>query len=357
MDFGDQHNFGKVVRRTGPDTLDKPRCVFWEYLLLSESPFRIALNDKFEERGIVSPFCAFPILKFNIRDDFFQSGDVGYFESSEVDFLSPDECSAVGAGLALLFFFGVVDQHIENLLFSRIEGKFYFAPIDIEALHNQISVLTQTHLVAESQADTNISGLLKIRPKILSSVKNRGKFIIGFLQAAEFLLENHDDIHKVWLNDDRAIRAPIRVVLRPTQQYLDIINDFSNNSNVIPPLTASELSQLKRADIPYFFRYLGSKQIYWLSGLDEVSLFEFSCTNGDFKLPSFRTLINSKISPVPESDHFLKYAILQLIQLIDIQKTSEIIQIDGMTLVYQATNIFFKFGDNVLVKCKRKDRS
>lgn len=144
--FGDKHNFGSFVT-VEEEWVVKPRTLFWEFLFLSEdSLLRSRLNSLFKKHLSYSLFDLFIPLAF--KDLTKTSGKVQFVKMNgdEIGNLTDLEVNQVGSLIAMCFWFGIGDLHIENMVIGRREKKLVCFPIDIESIFEKMTHVTQTLL-------------------------------------------------------------------------------------------------------------------------------------------------------------------------------------------------------------------
>lgn len=268
--LGDKHNFGSFVT-VEEEWVIKPRTLFWEFLFLSEdSLLRSRLNWLFKKHLSYSPFDLFIPLAF--KDLTKTSGKVQYIKMNddEIGNLTELEVNQVGSLIAMCFWFGIGDLHIENMVIGRRENKLVCFPIDIESIFEKMTHVTQTLLLPSRKIPLDKCGLSKIishieREKALNIVKSFSSTVNllnehGYQILSEAMLK-HDFSH------------PIRVIVRDTNHYKECLKKAELSS-----LYLSEKLQIERSDIPYFFRFHNSNEIYYWKSRSSFTKSEFDYT-------------------------------------------------------------------------------
>lgn len=267
---GDSHNFGRRVS-VGTRWVNKPRTVFWEWLVLGiDSPLRRVLREVAEQDGLGGDIFAFlPELRFRRSR---LAGEVERLRVEPLGRLSAADkrelAAAFGRSLALFSWLGVADLHWENLALGRAaHGRVLFAPLDIEIALSDLGLPTETKLLPDVDPEyaaicRHAAGARRILPYL-------GKPLPGplLLEMAEAYLEALALLERHRVRIARAIagakgfsRAPIRVCLRGTGEYV-----LARSVPIFPPLLDAEFEQLERGDIPYFFRWYGRPGIHWFA--------------------------------------------------------------------------------------------
>ncbi len=270
---GDTHNFGKRVKLLPDGSLFKPRCLLWEQKILSRSsPFRCYLESLFSANSTASPFRFAPHLDFKIDKNFVYSGSVTPIQPAHqqlTDLGSElDACAfqAIGSMIGLCVWLGINDIHHENIFWGKDQhGKLVFFPIDIECIFDKLILPSQTSLIPNSQhpeESHDRAGVFSLRQQLtkIRSWPHIAALISGFTQTVETLQNSISGISDVLMSDSNIDKAPIRMVPRATQIYFDYLK--GKNPTLKKTLLNSELEQLSRGDIPYFFRFLNSPQVY-----------------------------------------------------------------------------------------------
>lgn len=274
--LGDSHNFGRrVVARDG--RIAKPRTVFWEWLLLSEhSPLRQQLSRIAAEDQSGVRFDFLPSLQFvrpaTHRDEAgAQEGEVERIALQPLALTTPAECRTLaevtGHAIALFSWLGLGDLHWENLaLGADAKGGICFAPLDIELLLDDHALPTATRLLPEADPDyaalyQHACGIRRVLPFLGKPIALVDLLaMVNAYRQMLAALERHTDAIAATLASLPALhKAPLRVCLRSTGDYVHA------GPNLDPPLLAAEEEQLRRGDIPYFFRLYGRPGIHYFT--------------------------------------------------------------------------------------------
>lgn len=269
---GDSHNFGRRVA-VGTRWVDKPRSVFWEWLVLGrDSPLRATLGRLAASDGLGSDaFDFLPALRF----EFERSAREGVVERLELtplgrssDGLRRELAVAVGRSLALFTWLGVADLHWENLALGRARtGALVFTPLDVEMALADFTLPTETKLLPDADPEyaavcRHAAGVRRALPFLGKPVRARELVLVAdaYLGMLGFLDRNAGAIAGSIARAPGFRRAPIRVCLRGTDEYVR-----ARSVPPWPPLLDAESEQLERGDIPYFFRLYGQPGIRWYS--------------------------------------------------------------------------------------------
>jgi hypothetical protein len=254
MHAGDRHNFGQTVSVAG-GFFRKPRTVLWEYALLGEdSTFRSLLDIWFRRDLGASPFEVMPALTFVI--DTSGHGAASAFEPREtrVAEVKPIEAHRVGMLIALLAWLGVDDLHCENVIIGRCEGgHLAVCPVDVESLLQAIRLPSQTLLIPSTHIHRESCGIAALVSPLASDPDAVAALCSGYVETLEWLQRNASLVGETLTSTPGIADAPIRLILRPTSAYVRYLETGCLPEGE-PPFASSELAQLERGDVPYFFR-------------------------------------------------------------------------------------------------------
>lgn len=251
--------------KEGLEWVQKPRTLYWEYLFLSEqSPLRQYLKS-FEISKRLNPFDL-------IEDTEFLQTNSHQLEEKILPSSNPVELKnykSMGAYIALFSWFGVTDLHKDNLIFQTINDQVKIIPIDIESIFNDIFLPSETYLIPKSNEMNPNVGLYKIIEQLKKdgSVQKCYDVIDGYLEYLLFLDTIRKKISDLVLNLDGIYQAPIRSIVRNTEDYQELLksNNFGND------LDKSEMIQLSKHKIPYYFHYLKDNKVYYYKSPNETS--------------------------------------------------------------------------------------
>ncbi|HET9956692.1 MAG TPA: hypothetical protein VFQ61_19485 [Polyangiaceae bacterium] len=249
--------------------MSKPRSVFWEQLILDgQSPVRQFLNAAAEHDGIGSNAFAFlPNLRFAPTPE---GGDVERIELAPLPALTAERQHElgriVGRSLALWSWLGVSDLHWENLVLGvDAGGHISFTPLDIEMMLADLALPTETKLLPDAdpeyaETSRHACGMRRVLPYLGKPIEASALLeILGAYHGTLLFLERHGrDIGKLIAALPGLREAPMRVLLRGTDEYVN-----AHTRELWPPLLEAEVEQLRRGDIPYFFRLYGRPGIHY----------------------------------------------------------------------------------------------
>lgn len=311
--LGDTHNFGKSVRRLDDSWIFKPRPLFLEKLFLSSNEFTKDIEKFFEENLVQSPFAVLPQLQFG-ANDIYQEGTVEVLKlepfKGRIEF---SDFESVGAVVATCVWFGLGDLHCDNLLVGNLkkEKRFVFTPVDIECAFENLRSPSEAFLVP-GLLPKEFSGLwpfLKACQKAKTlNLKNITALVLGYYRAIEIFEKYRKQIESKLISSIDLARARVRVVPRDTKIYRSYFNSDVD-------LFDCEKEQLKRSEIPYYFKYLNSSQIYYHGEVGEKRALIQNHQKG-VSYPEIRLFSKDSIEEQSGSASIAKVGAIEILQLV-----------------------------------------
>lgn len=271
LNLADHHHFGRRVEPTERASFlyfKKPRTVFWERLFFGvESPLRPLLQENF--------------FKLEFVDEAEWSGLSKQLNPVE-GAITEAHFKSFGALLGYAYVFGLRDLHRENLI--RCEN--HIQVIDAEVVLTDLRLPQETLLLPFKECGWTDCGLSKLAPSSEAVSTDQARALMaGFIQILENIHRRREDLKNVL--QKHCQDSPIRILFRATQEYTSHLRSSRSSSST--PFLREELLQMERGDVPYFFKRLGSEDVFWVS---------------DFKGPEpvFTKLDRDKVSPTMSSD-------------------------------------------------------
>ncbi|KAB8032100.1 DUF4135 domain-containing protein [Fluviispira multicolorata] len=284
--LGDPHNGQKRVYINADNKIYKPRCIYWEWMFLGKNSFLINhFKNNLINTSDLYPYwySLLPSLNFLPDKGGYSSGYIDYQKVEKITqpILNENNWESFGAIIALFSFFGITDLHYENIIFGKnIDNEIKFGAIDIECIFNKLHLLSQTHLLPLNPTFDKSCGLSKL--KDVFNLNPSGFYISSLIYGYLSFFDIYNDIYLKILYSKRIQKKPIRVIPCNTNIY----KNYFYNKNII---SKSEKEQLLRNDIPYFYRYIDSKEIYY-----------YNINNGKYKLAD----LNDEIKKLLEENMF-----------------------------------------------------
>lgn len=256
MHLADRHNFGQQVEKVlrGSDHwYRKPRTVYWEWLFFGNtSPLRDLFNLEggHSNRPLADYF-------FNL-DIEIESTWTGFAKEIQSELMDPtlEHFYAFGALIAYCYVFGIRDLHKQNIVMT----KTHFQPVDAEVVFVAINLPHETLLLPFKQIGYEFAGIGVLAGQKEKIVKEQlEQLVLGYWDLFTLISKQSAAIDTI-LSDLNFREIPSRVIVRNTSEYASFLN--SEPKNALP----SEIEQLLRGDIPFYFKFIGDKQLYWLKG-------------------------------------------------------------------------------------------
>lgn len=281
----DTHNFGRAVRPVSKDILLKPRSVYWEWLFLDlESPLRDYLESSIFN---IFPYEVRPLSNLKVRPRGEGEGLVEILRLSENKEIKATHFYSIGIVSALATFFGLSDLHYQNVLFGMdSKDAFKFTPIDIESCFDVTLLPYQTLLVPGGNQFDRFSAVVGMKRSLSEEYKEGDIAAIcsGYFFAMGMLIKHRDKVAEILESLQDLEKKPIRCYLRSTPEYLGILSRNLDQEKLSTSLLNEELDQLRRNEIPYFWRYLGDDKIYYFIAPEEVGFLQASDISSLFKV-------------------------------------------------------------------------
>ena len=258
MEKADLHNFGKSVQRFGQRAgfvYLKPRPIYWEWLFFGKDSPLSGFFDQSRIGGITPGRVLFNLVT-EIENDFSgRSQEVVATSNGET---APSHLYSLGVLLAYCYIFGIRDLHKNNL----IKTDTHLQVVDAEVVLSKLLLPHETLLLPFKDVSSDLCGASKVLD--LSSEISQDKISIiltGYLDTFESVINHRVQMLEVFANlAARMKQIPIRHILRDTFQYRD-----AKVRTPEIPFFESELSQLRRDDIPYYFKFMDAPELIELT--------------------------------------------------------------------------------------------
>jgi hypothetical protein len=248
----DFHNFGQSVqkiRRGSEMTFQKPRPIYWEWLFFGKnSPLSIFFNDS---TFSVSPAQTIFNLEIEMGSDF--KGSSREVVSSSLPTTS-GHLYSLGVLLGYCYALGIRDLHRNNVVMT----KTHLQVIDAEVVLSRLLLPHETLLLPFKEVGADLCGASSILNLENVSAKQAEIVLRGYFDVFQCMASNLIGIQRTF--EEHQInfeRIPIRHILRDTIHYR---RAHENPPEI--PLFESEVVQLGRGDIPYFFKFVGESDVH-----------------------------------------------------------------------------------------------
>ena len=113
-----------------------------------------------------------------------------------------------------------------------------------------------------------------------------------------------------------------------------------------------EIEQLERGDIPYFFHYLGSKHIYYISNEKKPKATQFKWHDIFHREKKPKPSIQKGLVPLVE-DVVIKHSVLQIARTFAPNEVNKVFGSGVIKVNYKNDDIFVEISNKWKLKCKR----
>jgi hypothetical protein len=255
----DLHNFGQRVKRIARASgafYQKPRTLFWEWLFFgTTSPLRSQL-DQVAGGSLLTGWFGLEI-QGAARDS---SGEVREYSPSPGAAIEPLDAAFenFGALLGYCYALGIRDLHRFNL----VRGARGLQVIDAEVVFTQLLLPQETLLLPFKDTPFAECGLSLLVEKADQLTPKRVQAILqGYCNSLSILGACAPTLLQAIQRElIQAPDTPVRHILRDTRRY----QDWEKN-RVQEDYLPEEVLQLERGDIPYFFKLMGSPELWYYS--------------------------------------------------------------------------------------------
>jgi hypothetical protein len=249
----DLHNFGRSVQKVGRASgtyYQKPRPIYWERLFFGVdsplSPYFKKAGQEFEPRHALFN------IETEIGEDF--CGFSREIAEARTFGVHRDHFYSFGVLLAYCYAFGIRDLHRHNL----IRTPSHLQVVDAEIVLVKLLLPNETLLLPFKEIGPDLASVSHLQAEGDLSEESCRQIFSGYFDTFECLRANRENIlGEFTLRMDEMRRVPIRHILRDTPHYRRWQNEQPED-----PFFEAELSQLRRGDIPYFFKFLGDEKLY-----------------------------------------------------------------------------------------------
>lgn len=262
MFLADKHNFGQQVEKVqrGSDIwYRKPRTVYWEWFFFGKtSPLKTIFNEVGNHGN--KPLSEY-FFNLDIEIENTWSGFAREF-SGENTTSSNEHFYAYGALIAYCYIFGIRDLHKQNIVMT----KTHLQVVDVEVVFTSLVLPHETLLLPFKGIGYEFAGIgALVNSKEDLSDENKKQLILGYWDLFDLVNHRKEDIEAVLSKQDFS-KIPCRMIIRNTSEYKSFFKAIPDNA------LSSELKQIERGDIPYYFKFIGNKNLYWLKSLGQCEI-------------------------------------------------------------------------------------
>lgn len=270
MFLADKHNFGQQVEKVqrGSDTwYRKPRTVYWEWLFFGKSsPLKTLFSEKGENgsRPLADYF-----FNLDVEIESTWSG-LGKEVSIERQTPTPEHFYAFGALIAYCYIFGIRDLHKQNLIMTDT----HLQAVDVEVVFTTLTLPHETLLLPFKNIGYEFAGIgALVNSKDELTKAQVEQIVLGYWDLFSLASTKKDEIDRTLAELD-FLKVPVRVIVRNTSEYRNLLDLAPDN------ILQSEIEQIKRGDIPYYFKFVVDQNLYWLR---EKMLVQAEASSGIFQ--------------------------------------------------------------------------
>jgi lantibiotic modifying enzyme len=248
----DFHNFGQSVQKIGRGSemiFQKPRPIYWEWLFFGKnSPLSFFFD--------YTTFSASPGQTiFNLEIE--MGADFKGF-SREIH-ASTNPCTrehlySLGVLLGYCYVFGIRDLHRNNV----VRTTTHLQAIDAEVVLSRLLLPHETLLLPFKEVGPDLCGASSVLDLAAVSAEQIETVLRGYYDVFQCISSNLTELQRTFEEQrSRLERIPVRHILRDTIHYRSA---RANPPEI--PLFESEVEQLGRGDIPYFFKFVGEPHVH-----------------------------------------------------------------------------------------------
>ena len=253
----------------------------------------------------------------------------------------------------------IADLHQENIALGiSSNGQIIFTPLDIESALESYTLPSQTHILPSTNVLPELCGL----SKFVRLLNNKFDFdcvlalCLGYLESLQILIENDRVLSESIFAIDGLDHIPVRLFLRPTREYFGLLRNKETPPD--PPLFSSEVEQLERGDIPYFFRFLNSHDILYYSAPGKFDKSDISGNLAERALANSPLYQNKKcpliISESRNVNDLTKAGVLQIIRFLSSKAQPGVYQMNNLRCEINSHELSLIWGEKLKIKCKRE---
>lgn len=254
----DRHNFGKCVKRiewASGHWYQKPRSVFWEHLFFGRSSPIMNIFDVIGSNGN-RPLSDY-LFNLDVEIESIWNGYSKEIISENTSILN-EHFYSFGVLIGYCYLLGIRDLHKYNLAIKSNSLQV----IDAEVILTNLILPNETILLPFREIPFELSAISLLCEDLKSLTSSQIKSLFsGYFDVSSIILENFAALNNTLSLEFEIVEVehPIRVILKNTKQYRDFLMGIGSASDFLP----EELVQLERGDIPYFFKRLGDKNLYF----------------------------------------------------------------------------------------------
>lgn len=285
--IADSHRFGAQVRlihkEDGRSWYEKPRSTTLENYFLGNQSISL-FSSIFK--------CDSPFYFEQVSEFFSYSLCIDQYMISDLDLIEMSEFSdRIGELLAYCTYYGIGDLHKDNIKIISVQDKILPVPVDIENCLIDFISCSETLLIPSNLVNENCAGISGQFGKGVVSKVIPENILDRFILTFSMMMKKED---RLFINANDLCNIKIRVILRDTAVYYDLLSGRIKPSDLKIPLIQEEILQLSNRDIPYFFTTKNSRKLYYFKS--SVDFEEADPKHFQLKLDRYSIPVNSFFS-------------------------------------------------------------
>lgn len=227
----------------------KPRPIYWEWLFFGKnSPLSF-----FFQHSTFSATPAKTIFNLGIEMGADFKGSSHEIRSSNIP-TTREHLYSLGVLLGYCYVFGIRDLHRNNV----VKTETHLQVIDAEVVLSRLLLPHETLLLPFKEVGRDLCGASSVLDWANVSPEQTEIVLRGYYDVFQCFTLNLAGIRRTFEELQNVIeRIPVRHILRDTIHYRSA---RANPPEI--PIFESELVQLERGDIPYFFKFVGEPFVH-----------------------------------------------------------------------------------------------
>ncbi len=170
-----------------------------------------------------------------------------------------------GALLGYSFVAGIQDLHRENVIFSQ-HGPLV---VDTEVVLSQLKLPDQTQLLRRRSTQFDFTTAISKMSEDSNELEEKYFWALtdGFIQSLVGLAQEAQSVAATIQKSisSRGSKPKVRVLFKATSTY----RKYLSGEETREIFSSSELIQLQRNDVPYFFKFIDSPDVYFMKSETE----------------------------------------------------------------------------------------
>lgn len=248
----DHHNFGQLVTqeaRASEIYFRKPRTVFWEWFFFGKNS---PLKSAFDSVAITDI-----IFNLDVETASGHSGLSKHVLEVPHSVISDSYAYNFGVLTAYCYIFGIRDLHKGNV----VRTKTHLQVIDAEVVLSKLLLPNETLMLPFKETTFEICAAKKsFLDQSHIDVKNVIEILQGYFDLFNIVINLREKLLLIFKEQrEIMVKTPVRHIMRDTSNYRKW---REQKLSPVVPFCQSELVQLERGDVPYFFKFITDSALY-----------------------------------------------------------------------------------------------